>query len=87
KLFGGGGAKPKADAPSESYKGFEIYVEPISESGGYRIAARIVKDFDGDVKTHQMIRADVTQNQDEARTISLRKAQMLIDEQGDSIFR
>ncbi|KMW58347.1 hypothetical protein AIOL_003320 [Candidatus Rhodobacter oscarellae] len=89
KLFGGGGGdgpkKGKSADPVE-HSGFRIYAEPISESGGHRIAARIEKDIDGETKTHQMIRADVTSNRDEAVETSVHKAKMLIDQQGETIF-
>lgn len=84
KLFGG---KPKPQAEPELHNDYRIFAEPQSEQGGFRIAARIEKDVDGDTKTHMMIRADKCQSMDEATTTSVLKAKMLIDQQGDSIFR
>ncbi len=87
KLFGGGSggdAKPKA-AP-EVYEGYRIYPEPIREGAQHRIAARIEKEIDGEVKTHHLIRADTLGDPQAAATASLDKAKMLIDEQGDRIF-
>lgn len=55
--------------------------------GGFRVGARIEKDVDGETKTHHMIRADKCQSAEEAASTSLRKAKMLIDQQGDGIFR
>ena len=83
KLFGGGA---KHEAEPVEYEGFRIFAEPIKETGGHRVAARIEKEIGGEVKTHQMIRADQCQSKEEARQISVAKAKMLIDEQGDSIF-
>ena len=40
KLFGGGGGSPKAPEPVD-HDGFKIFVEPIKEGSGYRLAARI----------------------------------------------
>ena len=84
KLFGGGGEK--ADVEPEIYKDFRIVADPIQESGGYRIAARIEKEIDGEMKTHHLIRADVCTNPDEARTLSAAKAKQVIDQDGDRLF-
>ncbi len=85
KLFGGG--KPKPQAEPIHHNDCLIYPEPQSEQGGFRVAARIEKDFDGETKTHQLIRADKCQSMEEAVETSSLKAKMLIDQQGDSIFR
>ncbi|WP_341864045.1 HlyU family transcriptional regulator [Gymnodinialimonas sp. 57CJ19] len=84
KLFGGG-EKPKAEPVL--HNDYRIFVDPQSEQGGFRVAARIEKDVDGETKVHQMIRADTCRTQEEVAETSLFKAKMLIDQQGDSIFR
>ncbi|MEM9350927.1 MAG: HlyU family transcriptional regulator [Pseudomonadota bacterium] len=86
KLFGGGGDAPAPAAKGEEHGGFTIYVEPIKESAGYRVAARIEKMIDGELKSHSMIRADVISSKDEATSTTLLKAKALIDQQGDRIF-
>lgn len=83
RLFGGGAA-PK-EAP-EAYNGFRIFVEPIREPSGFRVAARIEKEVDGQTLTHQLIRADVCDSADQAREISLTKARLLIDDKGEALF-
>ena len=83
KLFGGG--KP-AEPEAEVYNGFRIFPEPIRDGGQFRIGARIEKDYDGETKTHQLIRADSVSDPEEAKAFSLRKAKQLIDEQGDRLF-
>jgi hypothetical protein len=85
KLFGGsdGGSK---DAPFEEYNGFRIYPDPVKESAGFRISARIEKDFDGETKTHNLIRADVVAGHEQAVQAILHKCQHVIDQQGDRIF-
>jgi len=85
KLFGA--SKPKPQAEPELHNTYRIYAEPQSEQGGFRVAARIEKDVDGEVKTHLMIRADKCQSMEEAMTTSVRKAKILIDQQGELIFR
>lgn len=84
KLFGGG-SKPQAEPVL--HNDYRIFAEPASEQGGFRITARIEKDIDGETKTHLMIRADKCQSMEEAVETSTLKAKMLIDQQGDSIFR
>lgn len=84
KLFGG---KPKPEAEPVIHNDYRIFVDPQSEQGGFRVSARIEKDVDGETKVHQMIRADTCRTQEEAADTSLFKAKMLIDQQGDSIFR
>ncbi|AJE48028.1 HlyU family transcriptional regulator [Celeribacter indicus] len=90
KLFGGKSRSedaPRPAAKSEVYgKGFRIFPEPQKAESGYRIAARIEKDFDGETREHVMIRADTIASEDEARLASLRKAQIFIDQMGDGIF-
>ena len=89
KLFGAGRSEPKAKAEPqpEDYKGFRIFPDPMPGEGGFRVAARIEKEIDGDLKTHQLIRADTIQSPEEARSASLRKAKVFIDQMGNGIFR
>ena len=85
KLFGGGGESAPS-APGENYNGFMIYPEPVRDGSNWRIAARIEKEINGDVKSHFMMRADTLQSFDDAVAASLNKARMLVDQQGDTIF-
>lgn len=87
RLFGGG-SKPeqKADVEPVEYKGYFIYQEAQSEGGQYRIAGRITKEIDGELKTHKFIRSDVLPTQSDADEFMLKKAQMFIDQMGDNIF-
>ncbi len=83
RLFGG---SPKPEATTETYEGFRIIPEPHSGAGGYKIAARIEKEVGGELKTHQLLRADTVQSAEEAEALSIRKAKQLIDEQGERLF-
>ena len=85
KLFGGGGGNSPSAAP-EIHNGFSIYAEPVNDTGGWRISARIEKEIDGQLKSHRMIRADTLQGKDAAIEASLAKAKMLVDQQGEDIF-
>nr|WP_321508599.1 HlyU family transcriptional regulator [uncultured Celeribacter sp.] len=91
KLFGGssGGAAAQASAAEvkpELYSGFRIFPTPIKAESGFRICARIEKEIDGDTKVHEMIRADTISTKEEAEIASLRKAQVFIDQMGNSVF-
>ena len=87
RLFGGG-AKPEVpEETTETYKDFRIFAAPQTDESGYRVAARIEKEIDGEVKVHQLVRADTARSLDEANALSIRKAKQMIDEQGERIFR
>jgi len=87
KLFGGGSSGGASSEPEPiEHDGFKIYPQPMKEAGGNRVAARIAKEIDGEVKTHQMIRADLVASFDEATDISIAKAKQVIKEQGDRLF-
>ncbi len=90
KLLGGGGDGTATAAPAEEpvdYKGFMITAAPINEGGQFRTAGRIAKNFDGEQKSVQFIRADNHSDRGSAVAHSERKAQQIVDEQGDAIFQ
>lgn len=86
RLFGK--SAPAAALAPEAilHKDCRIFPQPVKDTGGYRIAARIEKDFDGQVKTHLLIRADTCTTLEEAVTTSVSKARLAIDQLGDTIF-
>ena len=86
KFFGGGGSKPEPDAQTETYKDFQITATPIREGSTYRVCALIEKDVGGEVKRHELIRADTVEGRAAAEVASVRKAKQMIDEQGERIF-
>ncbi len=86
RLFGGGKPEQKTEVEPVEYKGFLIYQEALSESGQYRIAGRITKEVDGELKTHKFIRSDLLPSEADANEFMLKKAQMFVDQMGDSIF-
>ncbi|WP_282176131.1 HlyU family transcriptional regulator [Vibrio nereis] len=87
RLFGGKETEQSAEVEPVEYKGFLIYQEAIAEGGQYRIAGRITKEIDGEVKTHRFIRSDVLASQSDADEFMLKKAQMFIDQMGENIFQ
>ncbi|MGI9488745.1 MAG: HlyU family transcriptional regulator [Geminicoccaceae bacterium] len=87
-LFGGegGGQSAQASDPVE-YDGFQIQPAPERRDGGWNTAGVISKMVDGEPKEHRFIRVDTHSNLDDAVSFSVTKAQQIIDEQGDDLFR
>ena len=82
---GAGDSSSKAEDSAEpvEYKGYIIIPTPHSEGGQYRVTALIRK---GE-QEHQFIRSDIIMTRDECIEVTLRKAKMTVDQQGDGIFR
>jgi hypothetical protein len=80
-----GGPEPAAEAVE--YKGFRITPAPYPASGGFQTAGVIVKDFAEGPKEHRFVRAETHPSRDDAAAFAVRKAQQIIDEQGDRLFR
>lgn len=88
KLFGlNKSASHQPTVEPVEYKGYLIYPEPKAEGGQYRIAGRICKEIDGETQTHVFIRSDLMGSKADAETLMVNKAQMFIDQNGDSMFR
>jgi hypothetical protein len=85
KLFGGGSKEPPQPTAIE-YAGFRIYPDPVSEDGGFRLAARIEMGEGESLKTHNLIRADVIRDRDQAVEAAVAKAKQMIDQMGARIF-
>lgn len=87
RLFGGGApAAPEPAAEPSDYKGYGIVPAPIAEGGQFRVAGTISKEIGGVARTHRFIRADVFADRDEAVAAALRKAHLIIDQNGDRMF-
>lgn len=87
KWFGGGDSSVESDAAqSIEYNGYAISANPIKEGGQYRTAGTISKEIDGEMRRAQFIRADNHADRDSAIAHAERKAQQIIDEQGDALF-
>lgn len=85
RLFGST-PTPKPEAEPEVYKDFRIFAEPVKEGGTFRVAARIEREIDGELKTHLMVRADTCNSAEMAEEVSTRKAKTLIDQTGNALF-
>ncbi|WP_299013312.1 HlyU family transcriptional regulator [uncultured Photobacterium sp.] len=87
KLFGLNKETKVAEVEPVEYEGYLIYPDPIAEGGQFRIAGRICKEVDGEIKTHTFIRSDLLASKQDAVTFMLEKAKMFIDQTGDGMFR
>ncbi|HEY5700511.1 MAG TPA: HlyU family transcriptional regulator [Gammaproteobacteria bacterium] len=86
-LFGGGPKKPALrEKEAVEYKGFRIVPAPAQEPNGWRIGAVISKEIDGQQWTYHMIRADVFAEIDFVVDLTIRKAKLVVDEQGEKIL-
>ncbi|HAS6347062.1 TPA: transcriptional regulator [Vibrio vulnificus] len=87
RLFGLGNEREKVpEVEPIEHKGFLIYAESLAEGGQYRIAGRITKEIDGELKTHRFIRSDVLSSLGDANELMQKKAQMYIDQMKGEIF-
>lgn len=84
RLFGGGksDSAKSADGPTEEYEGFLVRSTPQKEGGQFRLCGIISKEIDGELRQHQLIRADILPSMDDAHQACFRKARQVIDEQG-----
>jgi hypothetical protein len=86
-LFGGGGDAGGKAAEPVDYQGYRITPAPQRQASGWNTAGVIAKEFSDGVKEHSFIRVDTHTSKDDAVAFSIIKAQQIIDEQGDRIFR
>lgn len=89
KLFGGStdaGADNATAAEPVEYNGFTIVAAPLKEGSQFKTAGSISKQIDGETQTATFIRADNHADRQSAVTHTERKAQQIIDEQGDAMF-
>lgn len=86
KLFGGGSQTAEAPGEPVEHKGYTILPTPFLEGGQFQTCGVISKEINGEVKEHRFIRADRFSSKEDAVEVTIRKAQQVIDEQGDRIF-
>ena len=91
KLFGFGSPGETAQATPAAepveYKGFIIRPAPYKSEGQYQVAGAIEKEIDGTRHEHQFIRADRHPTIEDATEIAIAKGRLIIDEQGERMFR
>ncbi len=81
-LFGDSTPAAAQVLPSVEYNGFTITPEPQPEGGQYRVSGWVRKDE----LEHQFIRADILPSQQACADEMIRKAQIMIDQRGESLF-
>ena len=85
-LLRGGGASAGEEAAVE-YNGYAIAPRPRQKAGGWSTEAVIRKTVDGEDKQHHFIRADTSPSKAEAVSLCITKAKLLLDQQGEKIFK
>jgi hypothetical protein len=86
RLFGGGDGAGR-EAETVEYNGYRIRPAPFASKGQYQTCGTIEKEIGGELKQYQFIRAEAHPSHAQAVEFSIAKAQQIIDEQGDGIFR
>ncbi|WP_269580641.1 HlyU family transcriptional regulator [Roseibium sp. Sym1] len=82
----GDGTKSASKAAPIDYNGFQIVAEPQQNNGQWQVSGRIEKQDGETKKVHTFIRADTLPEESAAATEMIRKAKMMIDQMGDSLF-
>ena len=87
-LFGGTGesGKPASRAVTVTYEDCTIIAEPTQAGGQWQISGRIEKQVGEVTKSHTFIRADTLPDEESAANEMIRKAKLMIDQQGDQLF-
>lgn len=84
RLFGS--KTPPSIEPIE-YKSFLIYPNSEPDGSQFRIAGKLTKEINGELKEHRFIRSDVISTKSNADELMLSKAKVLIDQLGDELFK
>jgi hypothetical protein len=89
KLFGAGSTPQIDNSPASvsEHKGFTIQATPYQEQGQWQMCGVIEKTIDGEVKSHRFIRADKFGSREQAAEFTISKAQQIIDQMGEHIFK
>jgi hypothetical protein len=88
-IFSGGAKAGTAPAPTAEphlYGDCRIFAEPLREGNQFRLGGRIEKDVGGEVLTRTFVRADVFTSHEDATEYAIRKAQQIIDQNGEALF-
>lgn len=82
----GDGKKSASKAVMADYDGFLIIAEPQQNNGQWQVSGRIEKTDGETTRVHRFIRADTLPDETGAANEMIRKAKMMIDQMGESIF-
>ena len=87
-LFGSSSETTKSQgAEPIEHEGFLIYPEPQREGGQYRVAGRICKCIDGEIRSHHFIRSDLCGSPEQANELMIEKAKNFIRHAQDEMFQ
>lgn len=85
-LFGGKTKESSGSEELENYKGFSVTFVPMRNGSEFQLSGEISKEVGGETRVHRLIRADRCASEDLAKELTLKKAKLVIDEQGDQLF-
>lgn len=87
RLFGkSSGASGSFSPETREFAGHVISAEPVKDNGQWRLAGRIIKEENGEVKEHKFVRADLFPSRDDAVEFTFRKGELIINQMGKSLF-
>ena len=87
RLSGASQAAGGERGAAHEYNGFLIHAAPLKDGSQWLTAGLITKKIGDEQKEHQFIRADTHASREDAEAFSLTKAKLIIDEQGDRLFK
>lgn len=87
-LFSSSGDSKKSASTTVAvdYDGYQIIAEPQPNQGQWQVSGRIEKQVGDTNKVHTFIRADTLPDEEAAANEMIRKAKMMIDQMGESLF-
>jgi len=78
--------EPPPGVPDEVYQGVEVFARPVKEGGQWRIAGTLKRTADGETVERRFMRADLLPDEESARTATLGKARLIIDQNGAGLW-
>ena len=88
RLFGSAANEnePQGNEPDEVYKDVELFARPQKEGSQWRIAGMLRKQVDGQPVERNFVRADLMPDLETARSVTLGKARMIVDQNGNGLW-
>lgn len=84
---GGGESAEQVEGAAIEYQGYTIRPTPRREGSQWLTAGVIAKEIDGEPKEQSFIRADTHASREDAESCALGKAKLIIDQQGEDLFK